>query len=53
MYLDNETLDVLPQAGRLVCFRSEQIEHEVLPATRPRFSITGWILDQLVGLKHL
>lgn len=53
MYLPNQTLDVLPVAGRLVCFRSDQIEHEVLSATRPRYSITGWILDQLVGLKHL
>jgi SM-20-related protein len=53
MYLPGQTLDVLPQAGRLVCFRSDQIEHEVLPATRARMSITGWILDQLVELKHI
>ena len=53
MYLPDQTLDVLPTAGRLVCFRSDQIEHEVLPATRPRMSITGWILDQLVELRHI
>jgi len=53
MYLPDRSLDVLPVAGRLVCFRSDQIEHEVLPATRPRLSITGWMLDQLVTLKHL
>lgn len=45
--------DVLPLAGRLVCFRSDLLEHEVLPATRERFSLTGWILDQYVDLKHL
>ncbi len=45
--------DVLPLAGRLVCFRSDLLEHEVLPATRPRMSLTGWILDQYVDLKHL
>ncbi len=45
--------DVLPIAGRLVCFRSDLLEHEVLPATRPRMSLTGWILDQYVDLKHL
>ena len=46
IYLDNETKDVLPLAGRLVCFRSDLLEHEVLPATRERLSITGWLLDQ-------
>ena len=51
MYLSDRSLDVFPTAGRLVIFRSDQIEHEVLPATRQRLSITGWILDQLVGLK--
>jgi SM-20-related protein len=45
--------DVLPLAGRLVCFRSDLLEHEVLPATRPRMSLTGWMLDQYIDLKHL
>jgi SM-20-related protein len=53
MYLLDRALDILPQAGKLVCFRSDQIEHEVLPATRPRMSITGWMLDQLVEMKDL
>lgn len=53
MYLSDQTLDILPLAGRLVCFRSDQIEHEVLPATHPRLSITGWVLDQLSDLRHL
>lgn len=53
MYLPDRSLDVLPTAGRLVIFRSDQIEHEVLPATRQRLSITGWVLDQLVDLKNL
>ncbi|HEU5291522.1 MAG TPA: 2OG-Fe(II) oxygenase [Cyclobacteriaceae bacterium] len=52
MYLSDRSLDVLPIAGRLVIFRSDQIEHEVLPATRLRLSITGWILDRLVELKN-
>jgi len=52
MYLEqNNTLDILPLAGRLVCFRSDQIEHEVLPATRERLSLTGWMLDQLVDVR--
>ncbi|HEY8936209.1 MAG TPA: 2OG-Fe(II) oxygenase [Cyclobacteriaceae bacterium] len=53
MYLPDQSLDVLPLAGRLVCFRSDQIEHEVLPATKERLSLTGWILDQLAELRHL
>lgn len=54
MFLPHEkTVDILPTAGRLVCFRSDQIEHEVLPATRTRLSLTGWILDQYISLKHL
>ncbi|TNF34955.1 MAG: 2OG-Fe(II) oxygenase [Gammaproteobacteria bacterium] len=33
---------VLPQAGTLVCFLSEQVPHEVLPTQRDRYSIAGW-----------
>jgi SM-20-related protein len=53
LHLAGKTEDLLPLAGRLVCFRSDQIEHEVLPATRERISLTGWILDQVVDLRHL
>jgi SM-20-related protein len=52
MYLPDGSREVLPVAGRLVCFRSDQIEHEVLPATRDRLSLTGWILDQLSDLRQ-
>ena len=51
---EKETItDVLPISGRLVCFRSEMLEHEVLPSTRERDSITGWMLDQIGDLRHL
>ena len=53
IYLPEGHQDILPIAGRLVCFRSDQLEHEVLPATRERLSLTGWILDQLSDLRHL
>ena len=53
IYLPSGPLDILPLAGRVVCFRSDQLEHEVLPATRDRLSLTGWILDQMADLKHL
>jgi SM-20-related protein len=50
---DGSSIEILPTAGTLVCFRSDLIEHEVLPATRTRLSLTGWILDQYTSLKHL
>jgi SM-20-related protein len=53
IYLTHSHVDVLPMAGRLVCFRSDLLEHEVLPATRERLSITGWLLNQYADLKHL
>jgi SM-20-related protein len=53
IYLNDGFKDVLPIAGRLVCFRSDLLEHEVLPATRERLSLTGWLLDQVNDLRHL
>lgn len=53
IYLPQGPLDILPVAGRVVCFCSDELEHEVLPATRERLSLTGWMLDQLVDLNHL
>lgn len=53
MHIDGRIHDLLPTAGRLVCFRSDEIEHEVLPATRERKSLTGWALDQYSDLRHL
>jgi SM-20-related protein len=49
LHLDEGAIDVQPTAGTLVCFRSDQLEHEVLPAHRQRLSLTGWILDQLIN----
>jgi len=40
-----QSFDIMPLGGRLACFLSEEIEHEVLPATRERYSITGWLKD--------
>ena len=42
LYLPQNTVDVMPQAGTSNCFLSE-IEHEVLPATRERLSIAAWM----------
>jgi SM-20-related protein len=34
--------DVLPVGGTLACFLAGRYEHEVMPATRERLSVTGW-----------
>lgn len=36
-------ISISPIGGRLVCFESGQLEHEVLSATRERLSVTGWL----------
>jgi len=36
-------LDILPQAGTLVIFRSADFWHEVMPSKRTRLSLTGWL----------
>lgn len=36
-------LTIQPIGGRLICFESGRLEHEVRPATRERLSITGWL----------
>lgn len=46
VYPDGESMerfcDVLPRAGRLAMFLSAVFYHEVLPARRERWSLTGW-----------
>jgi SM-20-related protein len=34
---------VLPRSGTMVAFLSAQFPHEVLPATRPRLALSGWM----------
>ncbi len=46
LYTDNDNPqryeDIYPYAGRMVTFFSDRFYHEVLPANRERYSITGW-----------
>lgn len=39
---EGDYLDVVPRKGTVVAFRSADFWHEVLPAGRPRVSLTGW-----------
>lgn len=44
LYLPNKTISILPTAGKAVLFKSDKIEHEVLPSnTKNRLSIAGWL----------
>lgn len=52
LHLPEGSTDILPEAGRLVCFRSDQLEHEVLPGTRERYSLTGWAVDRAPEFLH-
>jgi SM-20-related protein len=42
LHLPDGALDITPHAGTFACFRSDTVLHEVLPATEPRYSLTGW-----------
>jgi SM-20-related protein len=42
LYEEGRARDILPVGGRLVLFLAEEREHEVLPASRDRLSVTGW-----------
>ena len=39
-------ITIAPLAGRLVCFKSEKLDHEVTEAFAERFSVTGWLLNK-------
>jgi len=36
-------ITIAPIAGRMVCFESEKLEHEVAETFANRFSVTGWL----------
>ncbi|MES2703387.1 MAG: 2OG-Fe(II) oxygenase [Bacteroidota bacterium] len=40
---ETTTEEILPLNQRAVFFQSDVLEHEVVTATRPRMSITGWL----------
>ena len=42
------SMDIAPKAGTLMMLRSDIIEHEVRPVNKERYSITGWMLDQMI-----
>lgn len=53
IYKDDKEIKVEPIARRLLVFKSEIIEHEVLTTNVPRYSLTGWLLRQPAGIGYL
>ncbi len=43
LFLPEGEKDILPKGGRMVCMRSELLEHAVLPVKKERYSLTGWL----------
>lgn len=41
-----KAVSITPMAGRLVCFESKKLDHEVTETFAERFSITGWLLNE-------
>lgn len=53
IYRDKQEIIVEPIAKRLLLFKSDTIEHEVLKTNVPRYSLTGWLLHQPAGIGYL
>ncbi|MFP8489848.1 2OG-Fe(II) oxygenase [Gracilimonas sp. Q87] len=53
IYNEGEEILVEPVAKRLLLFKSDVIEHEVLTTNVPRYSLTGWLLHQPAGIGYL
>lgn len=43
IYLPKEKVTIIPEFGKTVIFKSDELEHEVLPNKKQRLSIAGWL----------
>lgn len=53
IYKDDKEILVEPIAKRLLLFKSDTVEHEVLTTNVPRYSLTGWLLHQPATVGYL
>ena len=53
IYKEGKEIMIEPIARRLLLFKSDTIEHEVLTTHIPRYSLTGWLLHQPAGVGFL
>ena len=44
-------IDIMPEAGNFVMFRSSELEHEVLPTQRTRYAVVGWMKTHATGFQ--
>ena len=51
LHLADRHHDIAPNMGTSVIFLSEEIEHEVLPATQTRYSIAAWLRQREIKLR--
>lgn len=42
LHLPGGARDIAPRMGTLALFLSAEVEHEVMPATQPRYSVAAW-----------
>ena len=49
LHLADGPRDIAPRMGTVVVFLSESVEHEVLPATRARFSVAAWFRQRALS----
>ncbi len=53
IYKENDAVKVSPIKSRLILFKSAGLEHEVALTFNERLSLTGWMLNNPVGLGFL
>lgn len=42
LHLPDGAVDISPRMGNVAIFLSAEVDHEVLPATQPRYSVAAW-----------
>ena len=53
LFRDAGDLLIEPICRRCVLFKSSTVLHQVMPTTKDRYSITGWLLNNPVGIGFL
>jgi len=53
IYKDEQEIIIEPIGKRLLLFKSDTIEHEVLTTNIQRYSLTGWLLHQPASVGYL
>lgn len=53
IFREDGEIDIQPVKNRLILFKSSVVEHEVLLTSKGRYSLTGWMLNNPVGLGFL